>query len=102
MIFVRIDADRVMYIGAGSPDATLRKRSPEVSMSPIKADARTDSEAGGFSISVSRVDSVESFFWPPPLGATLVAFDDRDGLEVARGTITAVEISGDVGIEVRL
>lgn len=90
MIHIVIDGERPFAVGAYSPEGMRRAAKSEVSMSPIRSDGRTDSEADSFSLSLTRAD-VDDLFWPLPLGAQLNAYRDGDADPIAAGTVVRIE-----------
>lgn len=101
-MWVRISTgDRSFCAGVGSP-RTERRIATGVTMDTIKADGRTDSVADNFRVDIAQGSGVADLFWPPPVGATLVAYDDANA-EIERGTIARIGISAEsVSLQVQL
>lgn len=103
-VYLRITtADQEFCIGDGSPVAERRFTAPEVTMSSIRADARTGTDPDGFDVSMTRKGGIEAMFSVPPVGATLQALAADTGALIATGTISSGNIERDaISLQVRL
>ena len=69
----------------------------DMTVEPIRADARSGSEADGLAITLPG--SVRQYFDPPPIGETIAVIDTAGG-SIVEGVIDSVSIA--FGGEIRL
>ena len=103
-VYVRITTpDGSFCVGQGSPAAELPFRASVVTLSDIRADARTGTDPDGFEVTLTRLGGVEAMFEAPPVGSTLEAIAVGTDEVLATGTISRGSIdAGQINLQVRL
>lgn len=104
-VYVRITTpDRSFCVGQGSPADELRYAAPVVTLSDIRADARTGTDPDGFEVTLSRLGGVEVMLESPPVGdSELEVIATDTNVVIATGAITRGTIDADqISLSVRL
>lgn len=103
-VYVRITTPDLSYcIGQGSPADERRFVAPTVTLSDIRADARTGTDPDGFEVTLTRLGGVEAMLEAPPVGATLEAIAADTDAVITTGTISRGAIDADlISLSVRL
>lgn len=91
-IYLTLTGPRTFSVGAGAPNANARIVT-EVSMPPIRSDARIGSEPDSFDLDIALIPGLPDLFWPPPIGATISIYKARDGALIVAGTLIAISIN---------